>query len=67
MMVAKKVGSEMPVLVCALPAPEFSALPMLVGCAMADEDEDAMVIRVTEELCTYETEQRLKALVSVDL
>ena len=50
-MEAKKVCSEMPVLVCALPAPEFSALLMLVGCAMADEDEDgdAMVVQAAED------------------
>lgn len=47
-MEAKKVCNEIPVVVCALPAPESSALPMLVGCAMADEE--AMVMRVAEEV-----------------
>ena len=56
-MEAKKVCSEIPVLVWALPAPEFSALPMLVGCTMADEDDtSAMVMRVAADFCTDGTE-----------
>lgn len=55
-MEAKKVCSEIPTLVCALPAPESSALPMLVGCAISDEDEDAMMIGVAEGLRRYGTQ-----------
>lgn len=66
-MEAKKVCSEIPVLVWALPAPESSALPMLVGCAISVEDEDAMVIGVAEELGRYGTGRPLQALVRVDL
>lgn len=70
-MEAKKVCSEMPVLVCALPAPESSALPMLVGCAMAEEDEegDAMAVLVAENRVFrgLRTEGTLKALDSIDL
>lgn len=55
-MEAKKVCSEIPTLVCALPAPESRALPMLVGCAISDEDEEAMMIGVAEGLRRYGTQ-----------
>ena len=50
---AKNVCSEMPVVVCAVPAPPSSAPLMLVGLAIIDEDEAVDMVIMGDQKFLY--------------